>query len=240
MPSAEAPVEHGRARRACRRSSSTPPTALGTTWPRKSDTDVTSPSTRWISSPGVWRRWNSWSRPSTWRVMRRRSSFVVPHAVTVAKPGDDDGDDLGGHGDGEERQRQADELGGAGARRRLGRRCARTTSGPASDSAELTAEERAEDGPTRASGRSRASRARPRDGESCRHRRQSPAAIARPATGFPPVRGRATARQYARRHGTDTATATLVPADEAPPTTTLVEEELLVEEISIDGMCGVY
>ena len=64
--------------------SSTPPTALGTTWPRKSDTDVTSPSTRWISSPGVWRRWNSWSRPSTWRVMRRRSSFVVPHAVIVA------------------------------------------------------------------------------------------------------------------------------------------------------------
>ena len=65
--------------------SSAPPTALGTTWPRKSDTDVTSPSTRWISSPGVWRRWNSWSRPSTWRVMRRRSSFVVPHAVIVAK-----------------------------------------------------------------------------------------------------------------------------------------------------------
>ena len=62
----------------------TPPTARGTTCARKSDTDVTSPSTRWISSPGVCVRWNSWSRPSTWRVMRRRSSFVVPHAVTVA------------------------------------------------------------------------------------------------------------------------------------------------------------
>ncbi len=28
--------------------------------------------------------------------------------------------------------------------------------------------------------------------------------------------------------------------DETIPTTELVEEELLVEEISIDGMCGVY
>ena len=62
----------------------TPPTACGTTSDRKSETDVTSPSTRWISSPGVCVRWNSWSSPSTWRVMRRRSSFVVPHAVTVA------------------------------------------------------------------------------------------------------------------------------------------------------------
>lgn len=30
----------------------------------------------------------------------------------------------------------------------------------------------------------------------------------------------------------------LAPTDDAPET--LVEEELLVEEISIDGMCGVY
>jgi mycofactocin precursor len=29
-------------------------------------------------------------------------------------------------------------------------------------------------------------------------------------------------------------------ADEAADTVELVEEELLVEEISIDGMCGVY
>ncbi len=39
--------------------SSTPPVAFGTTCERNSDTDVTSPSTRWISSPGVWARWNS-------------------------------------------------------------------------------------------------------------------------------------------------------------------------------------
>ena len=36
-------------------------------------------------------------------------------------------------------------------------------------------------------------------------------------------------------------TATLEPVETAPDVTdTLVEEELLVEEISIDGMCGVY
>jgi mycofactocin precursor len=36
-------------------------------------------------------------------------------------------------------------------------------------------------------------------------------------------------------------TATLESADTATDVTdTLVEEELLVEEISIDGMCGVY
>ncbi len=28
--------------------------------------------------------------------------------------------------------------------------------------------------------------------------------------------------------------------DESAPSTELVEEELLIEEISIDGMCGVY
>ncbi len=33
--------------------SRTAPSAFGTTLPRSSDTDVTSPSTRWISSPGV-------------------------------------------------------------------------------------------------------------------------------------------------------------------------------------------
>lgn len=39
----------------------------------------------------------------------------------------------------------------------------------------------------------------------------------------------------------DTSTATLVPADdETDVADVLVEEELLVEEISIDGMCGVY
>ena len=40
-------------------SSRTAPTTFGTTCDRKSETYVTSPSTRWMSSPGVWRRWNS-------------------------------------------------------------------------------------------------------------------------------------------------------------------------------------
>jgi mycofactocin precursor len=36
-------------------------------------------------------------------------------------------------------------------------------------------------------------------------------------------------------------TATLEPTESVPAETeALVEEELLVEEISIDGMCGVY
>jgi len=35
-------------------------------------------------------------------------------------------------------------------------------------------------------------------------------------------------------------TATLVPSDETPADDVLVTDELLVEEISIDGMCGVY
>ena len=60
------------------------PAILGTTRPRKSLTEVTSPSTRWISSPGVWRRWNSWSRPSTWRAMSMRIWLVVRQAVVVA------------------------------------------------------------------------------------------------------------------------------------------------------------
>ena len=37
---------------------------------------------------------------------------------------------------------------------------------------------------------------------------------------------------------TDNAVSTFGPADDTE--TALVEEELLVEEISIDGMCGVY
>jgi mycofactocin precursor len=36
------------------------------------------------------------------------------------------------------------------------------------------------------------------------------------------------------------ADAVEVLAPETTPTEALVEEELLVEEISIDGMCGVY
>ena len=40
---------------------------------------------------------------------------------------------------------------------------------------------------------------------------------------------------------TDTISPASDPAAEtAPPSPELIEEELLVEEISIDGMCGVY
>ncbi|MET0146303.1 MAG: mycofactocin precursor MftA [Ilumatobacteraceae bacterium] len=38
----------------------------------------------------------------------------------------------------------------------------------------------------------------------------------------------------------DTSTATLTSTDVTDDPDELVEEELLVEEISIDGMCGVY
>ena len=142
---------------------SAPPTALGTTWPRKSDTDVTSPSTRWISSPGVWRRWNSWSSPSTWRVICRRRPLVVPHAVTVAK-----------------RVTVTAMTWVATAMARNSRasstNCAvvppsvavstivRTTSGPARARAEPIARSTPRTAQRRASGRNRASRARPRDG----------------------------------------------------------------------------
>ena len=60
------------------------PATLGTTCERKLETLVTSPSTRWISSPGVCLRWNSWSRPRTWRVMSRRSPLVIRQAARVA------------------------------------------------------------------------------------------------------------------------------------------------------------
>ena len=39
---------------------------------------------------------------------------------------------------------------------------------------------------------------------------------------------------------TDVQDAADTEADDATDTDELVEEELLVEEISIDGMCGVY
>jgi mycofactocin precursor len=38
----------------------------------------------------------------------------------------------------------------------------------------------------------------------------------------------------------DETTAVATETDESTDSTELVEEELLVEEISIDGMCGVY
>ena len=175
MPSAEAPVEHGEHAEHAGDRAATPPTAFGTTCDRKSDTDVTSPSTRWISSPGVCGRWNSWSRPSTWRVMRSRSSLVVPHAVIVAKRVTVTPIDLGGDGDGEEQQGEADERRRACAPSVARSTIVRTTSGPASASAERRARSAPRTAQRRASGRRRASRARPRDGEGCRHAAQSPA-----------------------------------------------------------------
>jgi len=55
--------------------------------------------------------------------------------------------------------------------------------------------------------------------------------------GFPP--------QYARHMEPATTitpgpAATLVPSDDTLADEVLVTDELLVEEISIDGMCGVY
>jgi mycofactocin precursor len=38
----------------------------------------------------------------------------------------------------------------------------------------------------------------------------------------------------------DAAPEAATPLKEASPTTPLVESELLVEDVSIDGMCGVY
>ena len=61
---------------------------------------------------------------------------------------DDDGDDLRGDGDGEEQPGRGGRTSPCRRRRWPRRRSRRTTSGPASVSAELTAQERAEDGPT--------------------------------------------------------------------------------------------
>jgi len=41
-------------------------------------------------------------------------------------------------------------------------------------------------------------------------------------------------------HVMSEATQTLIEAVESGHETSLVEEDLLVEEVSIDGMCGVY
>ena len=39
---------------------------------------------------------------------------------------------------------------------------------------------------------------------------------------------------------TDTVTTTEAPADATVEAVELVDEDLLVEDVSIDGMCGVY
>ena len=129
----------------------TAPTARGTTRPRKSDTDVTSPSTRWISSPGVCWRWNSWSSPSTCRASRRRIWFVVRHAVIVAN-----------HDTATVIACEAMAMTRKATARRMTAALVvpsaawstmrRTTSGPPSASAEPIGQEHAQDAPTRCVG----------------------------------------------------------------------------------------
>ena len=119
---------------------------------------------------------------------------------------------------------------------------ARTTSGPARASARAGGQEHAEDGPTLASGRRRATRARPREGDGSGHQDILSARSGRDSGGFTlsdPLTGWFVqpGRGLLRSPCMEQDTATL----EAPESTDeLVEEELLVEEISIDGMCGVY
>ena len=97
----------------------------------------------------------------------------------------------------------------------------RITSGPASMSAEPTATSAPRTAQRRASGRSSAIRARERDGDG------TPI-----ATSFLVAAARVEG-VYAFRMEEDQEQLSVEPAE-------LVEDELLVEEISIDGMCGVY
>ena len=134
--------------------------------------------------------------------------------------GDDDGDDLREDGDGEEDDRQASQFGGVGA---LGRpiddlphdeRAGEQQQGARGD-------ERAEADPTTSVGPEEGGQGAPARGGRCRH---GPSLLS-------PVRSR----------DMDSDTTSSVATVEQPvDDDALVEEELLVEEISIDGMCGVY
>ena len=107
-------------------------------------------------------------------------------------------------------------------------------------------QERAEDGPTTSVGPEQGEQGAPRDGEGTGHQDILSARSGRGLRGFmlsDPVTTVVTRRCRPWRCERMTSlameqdTATL----EAPESTDeLVEEELLVEEISIDGMCGVY
>ena len=134
--------------------------------------------------------------------------------------GDDDGDDLRGDGQGEEGDRQARQLGGVGA---LGCPVDDLTHDERAGEGQQRAhrDERAEPDPTPCVGPEQDDQGAPMRGGRCRHG----------SSLLPPVRSRAM----------DSDTATTV-VNAQPPTDddALVEEELLVEEISIDGMCGVY
>ena len=99
----------------------------------------------------------------------------------------------------------------------------RITSGPASMSAEPAATSPPRTAQRRASGRSSATRARERDGDGT------------PMwTSFSPLPLRSNGFTLPHME------PQVVERDDEVETSELVEEELLVEEISIDGMCGVY
>jgi mycofactocin precursor len=134
--------------------------------------------------------------------------------------GDDDSDDLRDDGDGEEDDREMNQFGGVGA---FGR--------PVDD---LTYDERA--------------------GEHQQRARRDERTESDPTTGVGPEEGDqgAPAGGGRRRHGPSLLSpvrSRIMDSDTASPVATveqpvdddaLVEDELLVEEISIDGMCGVY
>ena len=134
------------------------------------------------------------------------------------EPGDDDGDDLRGHGDGEERQCQAHELGRAGPLRRL------VDDGAHDERAgerqrRADREERAEDGPTTGVGPQEGEQGAPTRRGFNRHRAQSPAAPSIQRVGFASgaLRPLATGSVLSSTLGSmeqDTSTATLVPSDE--------------------------
>ena len=95
------------------------PATLGTTCDRKLETLVTSPSTRWISSPGVCLRWNSWSRPEHVAGDVEAQPVGDPPGRHRRRAHDDDVEHLGDDGDDEEQDAEPDDLAGRRAVRRL-------------------------------------------------------------------------------------------------------------------------
>ena len=137
--------------------------------------------------------------------------------------GDDDRQHLGGDGDGEEEQREADDLSRGGAVR-----------GEVDDAADhewsrqherrAGRDERAEDDPT------------PRVGSQQRHEGARARRRRDPHVDQFPRRCRSGSNGFTLPH----MEPRVVERDDEVEASELVEEELLVEEISIDGMCGVY
>ena len=156
---------------------------------------------------------------------------------------DDDGDDLGRDGDGEEqRGRGATNVAVVGAvGRRVDDRAHDERAGQRQRRAD--AEERAEDGPTTSVGPQQGEQGAPARRRRRRHRPSLPPE--RPFhEGFArrsPLAGWFAATRTLGAHGDRHRDARRRRADAGRRSDDeLVEEELLVEEISIDGMCGVY